>query len=87
MPIDNVNHPPHYVRPEGGPECIDAIESALSEEEYRGYIKGNAMKYLWREKYKGKGEDVAKALWYLNRLKKYEEVRAAYGPGKIQTRV
>lgn len=74
--VDNVNHPPHYVR--NGPECIDAIEAALSEEEYRGYIKGNIIKYLWREKLKGKDEDLNKARWYIERLLKYIETRAKY---------
>lgn len=84
MVNDNVNHPSHYVRPEGGPECIDSIESALSEEEFRGFVKGNVMKYLWRERHKGKDEDVAKAKWYLDRLKQYYEVRHKYGPGQVQ---
>lgn len=61
-----VNHPPHYTR--GGIECIDAIKAALTEEEFRGYLKGNALKYIWRERHKGKDEDLAKAGWYLNRI-------------------
>lgn len=73
---DNVNHPPHYVR--NGPECIDAIESALSEEEFRGYIKGNIIKYAWREKHKGKDEDIAKLKWYVDRLLRYIDIRKKY---------
>ena len=34
---DNVNHPPHYKK--GSIECIDAIESALSFEEFKGIVK------------------------------------------------
>ena len=48
---DNVNHPAHYTQ--GSIECIDAIEAALTPEEFRGYCKGNALKYLWRERSKG----------------------------------
>ena len=63
---DNVNHPAHYT--DGGIECIEAIEAQLTPEEYRGYLKGNCVKYLWREKHKGGTESLKKAQWYLNRL-------------------
>lgn len=62
----NVNHPDHYNR--GSIECIDAIKSALTEEEFRGYLKGNAMKYIWRERDKGGAESIRKAEWHLMRL-------------------
>ena len=41
---DNVNHPAHYKV--GGIETIDYIEAKLTPEEFRGYLKGNALKYL-----------------------------------------
>jgi hypothetical protein len=63
---DNVNQPSHYRQ--GDVECIDAIKSALTPEEFRGYCKGNALKYIWRERYKGGGESLRKASWYLDRL-------------------
>ena len=62
---DLVNHPPHYKQ--RGIQCIDAIQSALTPEEFRGYCKGNALKYIWREKHKGQDESLKKAIWYLNR--------------------
>jgi hypothetical protein len=62
---DAVNSPPHYRQ--GGIECIDAIEAALTAEEFRGYCKGNALKYIWRERHKGQDESLRKAIWYLNR--------------------
>lgn len=74
---DFVNSPPHYRQ--GGIECIDAIRAALTEEEFRGYCKGNAMKYLWRMGLKGdKVQDSEKARWYINRLLKslYGELEA-----------
>jgi len=40
----------------------------LSAEEFRGYLKGNIIKYLWREKHKGGMESLKKAKWYLNKL-------------------
>jgi hypothetical protein len=63
---DLVNSPPHYTR--GGIECIDAIKAALTPEEWRGYCKGNAIKYIWRELYKGGDESLAKCQWYLDEL-------------------
>jgi len=63
---DTVNHPSHYT--DGGIECIEAIEAQLTVEEYRGYLKGNIAKYVWREKHKGRTESLKKAQWYLNRL-------------------
>lgn len=63
---DNVNHPPHYKQ--GDIECIDAIRAALTDEEWRGYCKGNIIKYVWRERHKGGDESVRKANWYLGRM-------------------
>jgi hypothetical protein len=60
---DNVNNPSHYKQ--GKIECIEAIQSALTEEEFRGYCKGNALKYIWRERHKGGTESLEKAAWYL----------------------
>ena len=63
---DLVNHPPHYIN--GGIECIDAIAAQLTPEEYRGYLKGNIAKYVWRERHKSGPESLKKARWYLDRL-------------------
>ena len=63
---DTVNHPAHYTQ--GAVECIEAIKASMSVTEYRGYLKGNAMKYLWRYQFKGGVEDLKKARWYLDRL-------------------
>ena len=61
---DPVN-PSHYA---GKIECIDAIESALSPEEFRGFLRGNIIKYNWRCMQKNGVEDLKKASWYLDRL-------------------
>ena len=63
---DAVNHPKHYNK--HGIECIQAIRAALTAEEFKGYCKGNVIKYTWREQYKNGLEDLKKAAWYLNRL-------------------
>ena len=64
---DVVNKPEHYNT--GNIECIEAIRESMSPEAYKGYLKGNCLKYLWRYDYKGKpSEDLEKAGWYLNSL-------------------
>ena len=63
---DSVNHPSHYT--DGAIECIDAIQAQLTPEEYRGYLKGNIAKYVWRERHKGGRESLMKARWYLDRF-------------------
>lgn len=62
-----VDHPAHYTT--GEIECIDAIKASMSAEAFTGFLKGNALKYLWRMHLKGKPqEDARKAEWYLSRL-------------------
>ena len=64
---DVVNSPEHYRQ--GGIEAIDAIQASMTREEFKGYLRGNAQKYLWRYRHKGKPvEDLRKAKWYLDRL-------------------
>lgn len=57
----NIDHPKHYTGRDIGYECIDLVQ-------YQSFCTGNAIKYLWR--YKGKGkplEDLKKARWYAHR--------------------
>ena len=64
---DLVNHPPHYTSKDV--ECIDWIEMMLTPEEFKGYLKGTVLKYVWRCEQKGKPiQDNSKAVWYLERL-------------------
>ena len=68
---DMVNSPDHYIT-DGGIECIEAIEASMTPEAFRGYCKGNVLKYLWRYEKKSKDnsvEDLEKSQWYLERLK------------------
>ena len=63
---DMVNSPSHYNQ--SGIECIAAIQAALGPN-FKYYLQGNVMKYMWRFDYKGKPiEDLQKAQWYLNTL-------------------
>lgn len=61
---DNIKHPAHYT--DGGIETIDFIRAKLTPEEFAGYCKGNALKYISRAGKKGDAaEDLAKAKVYL----------------------
>ena len=72
-PADPVTRPDHYNK--GAIEAIEAIKASMPENEFRGYLKGNALKYLWRYDYKGKPvEDLRKCRWYIDRL--IEEVNS-----------
>ena len=69
-----VNHPLHY----GGDtpyECIKVLAHWLSKEEYRGFLHGNAIKYLCRTGKKDETvQELKKAVWYVNKLiESYEE--------------
>jgi len=65
---EDVNSPAHYAA-QGDIECIDAMESMLSREEFIGYLRGNSFKYRWRCRGKGNAvKDLRKAQWYENRL-------------------
>lgn len=64
---DPVNHPRHYAK-NGGIECIEAIEASMDTDDFRGFLKGNVMKYVWRYEDKHGLEDLKKAGWYLDLL-------------------
>ena len=65
--LDNVNHPTHYNK--GTMECLDVIKACLSDSEFKGFLKGNVMKYMYRKGDKGDAlEDLNKACWYAKKL-------------------
>lgn len=59
---------PAYYRPHSadgtGAICLECIRSALTAEEYIGFLKGNIIKYVFREKFKGTDTDLVKAVDY-----------------------
>ena len=59
-------NPSHYTP--GGIQPIDYMKAKLTPEEYQGFLKGNVIKYIAREKLKNGKEDIYKAQWYLDRL-------------------
>ncbi len=65
---EHVNHPAHY---QGNIEAIDYIEDKLTREEFIGFLKGTALRYLSRlGKKENDLDDTKKAIWYLEVLKK-----------------
>ena len=64
MSHDPISHPTHYIM--GGIETLDFIKAKLTPEEFKGYIKGNCIKYIVREGMKNGLEDFEKAEFYLN---------------------
>ena len=65
---DNINHPSHYL--DGGIETIAILQAKLTAEEFSGFCKGNAIKYLSRagKKTLDPREDYKNARWYLDKL-------------------
>tara|TARA_Y100001960_G_scaffold319867_1_gene391826 strand:+ start:374 stop:592 length:219 start_codon:yes stop_codon:yes gene_type:complete len=52
-------------------ECIDALKASMPLQQYKGFLRGNVFKYLWRHNLKKNdngAEDLGKAQWYLNKL-------------------
>lgn len=67
---DPVNAPSHY-RAGGTYETIRVLKAWLSRDEFIGFLKGNALKYLSRVGAKEgapPAQDVAKGRWYIERL-------------------
>ena len=74
---DSVNNPPHYQK--GGMETIDIMQNLLPLDEFMGYLKGCIIKYISRYEYKEKPlEDLAKAEWYIKKLKDIRTKHDAY---------
>ena len=66
--IKVINHPQRY----GGDttyECVKVLKSWMNEDEYRGFLRGNCLKYLCRV---GKKDEIVQELekskWYLEKL-------------------
>lgn len=62
-------NPSHY-RVDGIPEAIDIMEHLMTQEQFKGFLWGNIIKYAYRYGRKGDEHDTAgKIEWYANRLK------------------
>lgn len=61
-----VTSPAHYKQ--GGLEVITILRKKLTKEEFKGFCKGNILKYVLRAEYKNGAEDYRKAAQYLKWL-------------------
>lgn len=67
--VDHINNPKHYTF--GGIETIEYMKAKSSKEEFLGYLRLNALKYLSRAFHKDDAlQDFKKAGWYIERLVK-----------------
>ena len=69
MMNDAVHHPSHYTLPGLTVESVDVIRAALTPEEFKGWCKGNALKYSLRAGRKDPAkevQDLAKAGVFLS---------------------
>jgi hypothetical protein len=79
---DQVNSPAHYTA--GGIETIDYMRAKASPEEFRGYLRLNALKYLSRAGLKGDAAtDLKKAAWYIKRLIEEIQTRPYEGSDRL----
>lgn len=69
---DMVNRPKHYTSGTLGIEVINTMEMCTTREEFIGYLRCNALKYISRFENKNGLEDVKKCAWY---VKKYLTVQ------------
>lgn len=73
---DAVNSPQHYnMFPI---ETITLIRLSLTDEEFKGYLKGNIIKYRlragWKD-YNKRQEDLEKSNWYQDRLMSLDNIK------------
>lgn len=62
-------NPSHY-HVKGIPEAIDIMKHLMTQEQFKGFLWGNIIKYAYRYGRKGDEHDTAgKIEWYANRLK------------------
>lgn len=71
MHITDAINPTHYKMQKV--ETIALIRDAMTDEAYKGFLKGNIIKYITRYQYKNGIEDLRKAQWYLSKLVEIEE--------------
>lgn len=62
-----VDSPDHYIK--GGIETIDYLKAKMFKDEFKGFLKGNCLKYISRAGNKDDElQDYEKAKWYLDKL-------------------
>ena len=74
VPVKNDPVNPNHYKNTYAKEVIDLIQASLTPEEFRGYCKGNMLKYRFRAGYKGdRDEDLKKSNWYQDKLKEVSD--------------
>lgn len=68
---DDYKNPAHYKH--GKYDLITHLEDIFTEEELRGFLKGNVIKYIDRYRDKNGIEDLGKAREYTHRLEEFEK--------------
>lgn len=68
---ETIEHPDHYNKGKKM-ETWDWIEKGLTNEQFKGYLLGNVLKYLHRYDKKGGASDLDKAMEYIKKLKEFE---------------
>ena len=72
--IDKINNLLECCENGGGKrEAIKIMQDVLTPEEYKGFLKGLIIKYLYRADKKNGAEDYKKAQWYMDELVKTVE--------------
>lgn len=71
--IDDYIEPDYYHNGTDGADTIEMIYRTFPFEHFRGFMKGNVIKYVTRYDRKNGPEDLKKAHTYLDRLRDYED--------------
>ena len=80
MTEKDVKELPHYMAMKIQP--IRFMQSSMTPEEFKGFLKGNLIKYVMRETRKNGLEDIKKAQVYTNWLVEYCETGNITVPGE-----
>lgn len=71
--IDDYIEPDYYHNGTDGTDLIEMMYRTVPFEQFRGFMKGNIMRYVTRYDRKNGPEDLTKAHTFLDRLRDYEE--------------
>lgn len=75
--IDDYIEPDYYHNGTDGVDTIEMLYRTFPFEHFRGFMKGNVIKYITRYDRKNGQEDLKKAHTYLDRLRDYEQQHEA----------
>jgi len=76
----DVSRQAHYMNQRVQP--IRYMQQSMAPEAFKGFLKGNIIKYLMREEKKNKLEDVQKAMVYMTWLLEFTQTGDIYVPGE-----